>query len=400
MSASRVQTPLITHPRFFNAVLSAFLIPAATISVAQPSLDYVTGKALFEKQWVFAPASTGASDGLGPYFNARSCNQCHPGGGRGDADVSLTLHINDPVYGEQLQKFTRPGVPAEADASVTWSDPRLTGALRSASVAITDLHYGPLASNDMSLRIAPSLAGLGVLESIPESVLEQLEDPDDVDGDGISGRLPRLLDGRIGRFGWKASQPDLREQAGRALSLDLGLGNPVRTSVHGDCTPAQVDCLASPGGAGGNGLEVSEQVLDLLLTYIRDLPAPVPADFTAESIQRGAGLFAGIGCTGCHVPGLEVDGSILAAYTDLLLHDMGPGLADSLAEGAAAGYEWRTPPLWGLDRTTGGYLHDGRARNLQEAILWHDGEAAPARQAYLDLNGAERGDVITFLDGL
>lgn len=390
---------MTTLKPFFDLIFFALLFSVATFSVAQPSLDYVTGKALFEKQWVFAPASTGASDGLGPYFNARSCNQCHPGGGRGDADVSRTLHINDPVYGEQLQKFTRPGVPAEAAVSVTWSDPRITGALRSVSVAITDLHYGPLASNDLSLRIAPSLAGLGLLETIPESMLEQLADPDDADGNGISGRLPRLLDGRIGRFGWKASQPDLREQAGRALSLDLGLGNPVRHSAHGDCTPAQVACLAAPAGAGGDSLEVSEQVLELLLTYIRALPAPVPADYTAESIQRGAGLFAEAGCAECHVPEFEVDGSIVTPYTDLLLHDMGPGLADNLAEGAAAGNEWRTPPLWGLDRT-GGYLHDGRARNLQEAILWHDGEAAPARQAYLDLNGAERGDVITFLDGL
>ncbi len=400
MLASKAQIVWIILKPFSDLILAALLVSVATFTAAQLSLDYVTGKALFEKQWVFAPASTGASDGLGPYFNARSCNQCHPGGGKGDADISRTVQIKDLVYGEQLQRFTRPGVPAEATVSILWSEPRLTGTLRSASVAINALHYGPLANQEVSLRIAPSLAGLGLLETVPDSVLEQLADPNDGDGNGISGRLPRLTDGSIGRFGWKASQPTLRDQVGRALSLDLGLGNPVLHSAHGDCTPAQVECLASPVGAGADSLEVSEQVLDLLLTYIREIPVPVPADYSAGSMQRGAGLFADTGCAGCHLPRLEAQGGILTPYTDLLLHDMGPGLADNLAEGSAAGSEWRTSPLWGLDRTKGGYLHDGRARNLQEAILWHDGEAGPARQAYLDLNEAEQGDIITFLDGL
>ena len=391
---------MIIRKLFYNTCLASLLAVSTLSSYAQPSLDYATGKALFEKQWVFAPASTGASDGLGPYFNARSCNRCHPGGGRGDPETSLTVHINDPVYGEQLQKFTRPGVPAEVVYSVTRSESHISGTLRSLALAIDKLYYGPLAKPAVSLRRAPSLAGLGQLETLPDVVIEALADPDDRDGDGISGRTNRLHDGSLGRFGWKAAQPGLRDQVGRALSLDLGLGNPVIHSPHGDCTPAQDACLAAPAGSVGAGLEVNHQVLDLLLTYVRGLPPPAPVDLASRANRRGASIFTGIGCAGCHVPALTGDAGALPAYTDLLLHDMGPGLGDRLAEGSAQGYEWRTPPLWGLDRATGGFLHDGRARSLREAILWHDGEAARARQAYLDLNEREMGDLITFLDAL
>lgn len=400
MSLLKVQTVSTTLRPYFKTCMAGCLSVAAVCSFAQPSLDFVTGKALFEKQWVFAPASTGASDGLGPYFNARSCNECHQGGGRGEGDIARTVHIADRVYGEQLQKYTRPGIPAEARISVRWSDPEVTRSLPVAAVEITDLHYGPMRDPAVSLRFAPALYGLAELESIPASVIESMADPNDEDGDGISGRVNRLRNGEPGRFGWKASQPSIRNQVGRALSLDLGLGNPVVHSGHGDCTSWQTACLDAPTGNDAGSLEVSEQALELLLAYVRGLKAPPPVDLSQPGMMRGSELFSGIGCAQCHFPEISSNEVTLAPYTDLLLHDMGPGLADQLTEESAAGEEWRTPPLWGLATMRGNFLHDGRARNLREAILWHDGEGRAARQAFLELNSDEQSDVFTFLGGL
>lgn len=397
MAVSAPHSTLLKIIVLFNIIFSA----SVCINAQElPSLDFIAGKALFEKNWVFAPASTDASDGLGPYYNARSCNQCHVGGGRGDPEQALTFHINDPVYGQQLQKFSRPGVPAEALVSLSWTDNRENTSLRTASVAISDLYYGELTSSALSLRLAPSLKGLGQLEKVPDAVIEALADPEDADGDGISGRVNRLPDGRLGRFGWKAAQAGLREQTGRALSLDLGLGNPLQVSAYGDCTPAQSACLETPSGNGSQLLEVNETVLALLLTYIRELPGPEQANFSSGNRQRGARVFAQSACNQCHLPQIESESGTLPAYTDLLLHDMGPGLADQLEEGSAAGNEWRTPPLWGLGQAGTAFLHDGRARNLHEAILWHDGEAGRARKNYEKLSAGERNDLTAFLIGL
>ena len=383
---------------FLFSVLSASFVEVQ----AQSELDFYTGKALFEKNWIPAPASTTASDGLGPYYNARSCNQCHPDGGRGSNEQSLVVHSNDPVYGQQLQKFAIPGIPLEArvvfeaNYEANYED----------RFQVIDLHYGDLKNPALSARLAPSLHGLAFLESIPESVIFGLADEEDRNGDGISGRVNLVADENgiliPGRFGWKAGQASLVQQVARALSLDLGLGNPLLPSPFGDCTEAQSACLAAPDGNSlhHDNLEANETVLSLLLSYISGLPAPSQKSAEHPAVLRGQVLFNQTGCADCHLPEIAFEGSVLQPYSDLLLHDMGPGLADELREGIAAGSEWRTPPLWGLGRLNGEYLHDGRADTLETAIFWHDGEAAKAKREYERLTEAQRSDVNTFLDSL
>ena len=372
------------------------------------SLDFATGKALFKKNWVPAPASTSASDGLGPLYNARSCNQCHPDGGRGSREASLVFHINDPVYGQQLQRYAVAGLPREAVLNQTERYAGQNSELSYAEIKITELSYGPMVNNAVSARLAPALFGLGMLEKIADKDLLALADEADSNGDGISGRLNIIVneqgDSHIGRFGWKASQMSLDDQLGRALGLDLGLGNPRYSSAVGDCTPAQQACLDAPNGNSlhHDDLEVNQLVLDLLLIYVRELPQPAVLHSASDSspAQAGKNLFQKTGCAACHVPDIAVEDVTIHPYSDLLLHDMGMGLADTLNEVDVAGYEWRTSPLWGLGKNDGELLHDGRASSVHQAILWHGGEAAAARDNYLGLQASERNDLILFLNGL
>ena len=389
--------PLVVLP------VSAILACVPFSVFAQHALDFYTGKALFEKNWITAPASTAASDGLGPYYNARSCQQCHPGGGRGSRDASLVLHINDPVYGQQLQKFAVPGLSLEAEVVI---EP-LAQQPNSPPLYRIDLpSAGPMENPSFSARVAPALQTMAILEAIPESAITAMADADDKDDDGISGRVNSVTDSSgatsIGRFGWKASQTTLEDQVARALSLDLGIGNPRLPSAWGDCTQAQTDCLRLPQGNSPqhDNLEASVIVPELLLTYIRGLPARQGVDLQEPALQHGKALFKQIGCAGCHVDEIPGAEDLLQPYTDLLLHDMGPGLADDLEEAGAAGNEWRTAPLRGLGSGPGEYLHDGRAHSLQEAISWHDGEAFRARQHYRQLNDDERSDLSAFLNSL
>jgi CxxC motif-containing protein (DUF1111 family) len=227
-----------------------------------------------------------------------------------------------------------------------------------------------------------------------------LADLDDRDGDGISGRLSRvrMADGRElpGRFGWKADAPDLLTQSALAFSLDLGLGSPLYPGSQGDCTETQYDCLLQVPGTstGPHATELGAELLHLVLAYLESLEAPLRKPDAA-----GLALFARTGCAACHVPELPAPGGSVAAFTDLLLHDMGPGLADTLAADAAAAAEWRTPPLWGLAGATR-LLHDGRANSLEAAVLWHGGEALGARQAFRALGEVQKRQLLDFIEGL
>jgi CxxC motif-containing protein (DUF1111 family) len=418
--------------------------------------DFKLGNALFRKVWVSSPASTLASDGLGPLFNARGCQNCHLKDGRGrppegseENAVSMFLRLSvppadaaeqalldsrgvllfpEPTYGEQLQVFAVPGLPAEGRMVIDYTEIPVTlgdgtmVSLRRPAYAIADLAYGPLADGVMlSPRVAPPMIGLGLLEAIPPEDILARADPDDRDGDGISGRpawVTDIADGSLalGRFGWKAGAATIRAQSASAFAGDIGISTPLVNRPYGDCTPAQPACLALPSGEQSvRGVsEAPDPVLDLVTFYSRNLGVPRRRDTDDAAVLSGKRHFYELGCIACHTPkfvtsrAAEGDAQkfqLIWPYTDLLLHDMGEGLADHRPEGVADGYEWRTPPLWGigLTETVSGhtlFLHDGRARNLTEAILWHGGEAQAARDGFANLPGSARNDLLAFLESL
>ncbi|MCE9674021.1 thiol oxidoreductase [Myxococcus stipitatus] len=260
-----------------------------------------------------------------------------------------------------------------------------------------------------SARITPPLVGLGLLEALDEGTIASLADANDANGDGISGRMQTVVDPqtgqpRMGRFGWKAGKARLRHQIANALNVDMG----VTTSVFPvpDCGSAQT--------CAGASTELADADLDRMVRYIALLGVPARRNLSDSQALQGEGLFASLGCARCHVttlttspyhPYSELRGQVIHPYTDMLLHDMGPGLADNLPEEGATGAEWRTPPLWGIGLTAGvsggeAYLHDGRARSLSEAILWHGGEAESSKEAFRVLSGSQRTALLKFLQSL
>jgi len=436
---------------------NAFLRQSANMSF-EKRLDFKLGEALFQRLWVTAPTRTKAADGLGPLFNSRACSGCHIRNGRGhpvdenDSEAGATsmllrlsippqtaeqlrdhldgklATIPDPVYGGQFQDFSIPGIQAEGRVKVTYTttDVLLTGGetvtLRNPSYEMTDLAYGPLHPDIMvSPRLAPPMIGLGLLEAIPDSTLMAASDPQDKDGDGISGRLNQVWDiakseMAIGRFGWKAGMPTLDQQNQNAFQFDIGLSTPLYPNASGDCTTAQTDCITAPDGDDEEfeGLEVHSVMTDLVLYYARNIAPPARSNANDADVLAGEKIFDAIGCASCHTPRYDLperadmpeqSGQVIWPYTDLLLHDMGDGLADHRPEAQASGSEWRTPPLWGIGRAQeidprARFLHDGRARTILEAILWHGGEAENARGAVTTLPPSERGKLLAFLKSL
>lgn len=417
-------------------------------------MDFKLGNGLFRKTWVAAPSSTRASDGLGPLYNARGCQDCHLKDGRGhppegpeDSSISMFLRISvpggpapeaiedwlatqaEPTYGGQIQDLAVPGHASEGQMRITYTDQPVTLAdgtvitLRAPVYALDNPGYGPLAADAMlSPRVAPQMIGLGLLEAIPVADILAHADPDDADGNGISGRpaiVPSVEFGvpMLGRFGFKGGAPTVKEQSAGAFSGDMGLSTVLHPDPWGDCTAAEADCRTAPAGQEPgvrDGLEVDGKSLDLVTFYARNLAVPERRKMDDPQVLRGKAVFYDIGCTGCHVPKFvtarlkdqpEQSFQLIWPYTDLLLHDMGPGLADNRPEGRATGSEWKTPPLWGvgLTQAVSGhsyFLHDGRARNLLEAILWHGGEAQAPRDAVVGLPKADRDALIAFLESL
>ena len=419
---------------------------------------FKVGNAIFRKLWISAPSSTTSSDGLGPLYNSRSCQSCHLKDGRGHPPAAnfpantaesmflrlsippqndeqkrlLAEHrvnsISEPTYGEQLQNIAVQGLDNEGHLRIEYQERRVTLAdgtivsLRHPTYAIDGLKYGPLHPGTMlSPRVAPPMIGVGLLEAIPEEEIRARADPDDKDKDGISGRtneVPSIEQSKpvLGRFGWKAGKPTVREQAASAFAGDMGLSTPVIPNAAGDCTKAQSTCLNAPNGntERDGGFEVGGKLFDHVVFYSQNLAVPPRRNFIDAQVSRGKALFYALGCQSCHTPSFttgKVDGQPhlsnlkIWPYSDLLLHDMGEGLADNRPEGAADGREWRTPPLWGIGLTqlVSGhtlFLHDGRARNLEEAILWHGGEAQAARDGYAALSKADREALIKFVESL
>ncbi len=439
----------------------AFSHPSGNISFAR-ELDFKLGNGLFKKLWVTSPSSTLASDGLGPVYNARSCQRCHLKDGRGhtpegpdDSAVSMFLRLSvpapqddpltqleayltklgdnldrtrpEPAYGGQLQDFAVAGHAAEGQMRIAYTQREVplsgdeVATLRVPSYSIDNLGYGPVAPDvQISPRVAPPMIGLGLLEAIPAADILAHADPDDEDGDGISGK-PQIVwsavhnQPMLGRFGWKAGNVSVLEQSASAFLGDIGISNPVFDGAAGDCTIAQEVCLRGPHGDNdARGTEVDAEGLELVAFYSRNLGVPARRDMDAPGVLHGKQVFYDTGCVSCHTPKHvthrlvdqpEQSFQLIWPYTDLLLHDMGEGLADNRPEGRASGREWRTPPLWGIGMTQNvnghtQFLHDGRARSLLEAILWHGGEAEPQRDAVVAMDPADRAALIEFLESL
>ncbi|MEZ4449070.1 MAG: di-heme oxidoredictase family protein [Nannocystaceae bacterium] len=422
----------------FDTTANAFSLSARNMTFERRQ-RFVVGNSFFNKNWVTAPSSTEGRDGLGPTFNARSCSTCHFKDGRGrppapgESFVGILLRLSIPGedphggplavpgYGGQLQPGSIDGVPGEGTPAVTYVEAPGAFAdgeaysLRRPSYAIDDPAFGPLPADLLiSPRVAPAMIGMGLLEAIPEATILGLEDPDDRDGDGISGRANQVWDEAagalvLGRFGWKANQPSVRQQTAGAFLGDIGITSSLFPGNN--CPEGQELCAAAPSGGDP---ELSDDLLDDLVLYSSTLAVPARRDVDDPEVLRGKAIFADLHCDGCHVSKLSTDpeaaleearGQTIWPYTDLLLHDMGEALADGRPDYAADGREWRTPPLWGLGliETVNGHqdlLHDGRARGVGEAILWHGGEAEASRDAYVHLERDDRDALLRFLGSL
>jgi CxxC motif-containing protein (DUF1111 family) len=404
--------------------------------------DFNVGNSFFNKVWVSSTAATTARDGLGPIYNAVACSSCHFKDGRGrglpenegPVDVSLLFRLRTkvigateviphPVYGGQFQPQGVMGVPGEGIAVVKYEKIKLEyrdGIFAELLKPVYDfikLNFGALGTETItSPRVAPQMIGLGLVEAIAQKDIIQNEDPFDADGDGISGRANRVYsvvhnDVRLGRFGWKAGKPSLLEQNAAAFNGDIGITSSLFPKE--DCTDAQPDCLKNQ-----TENDIPMDRLNLVTIYSQLLAVPQRRDFAEPKVLKGRELFHQVNCVSCHTASFTTSAEapvellknqVIYPYSDFLLHDMGEALADNSSvvnnEELATTHEWRTPPLWGagLIQTVNGhtrYLHDGRARNLEEAILWHGGEAKESKEAFMNLSGTEREELILFLKSL
>lgn len=437
------------NEQFSGGAATVFDKTRMAYAQALPALDgdreteFFVGNSVFNRGWITAPASVTQFDGLGPLFNANNCSACHLKDGRGrppeepgEMMLSMLVRVSvpgmdahggplgEPNYGGQLQDRAIMNVAPEAQVTIQYEEVPGTFAdgeafsLRKPTYVVDQLAYGPLASDVMlSPRVAPAVFGLGLLAAVPESTLEGFADPEDKDGDGISGRINHVWDVRagkaaVGRFGWKANQPTLEQQSAGAFQGDMGISSEMFHAQ--ECTAVQTECLAAPAGEEDGGPEILPEDLASVVHYMHTLAVPARRDYDKPEVLHGKRIFNDIGCADCHVASMktglmagfpELENHTIRPYTDLLIHDMGPGLADNRPDFEADGQEWRTAPLWGvgLVQTVNHHnylLHDGRARGPMEAVLWHGGEAQTARDEVLKLSRDERAALLAFLGSL
>ncbi len=416
----------------YNATSAAYSTPAPNLSPAGLDL-HLQGDVGFGATFVTAPAPV--NSGLGPVYNNTSCVSCHPRDGRGrppvpgDGGSSMLFRISVPGeasdggpmpvpgFGGQLQDRGTFGIEPEGTITLAYTDSAATFSdgteyrLRVPRYTAGRSYRAFPAGMMISPRVAPPVFGLGLLEAVPEGVILAAADEADRNGDGISGRPNYVWDvsaGRraLGRFGWKANQPTLLQQAAAAYNGDMG--------ITSSLFPVE-SCHDQPQGDGrGDDPEVSDAVLRATAYYTQTLGVPARRRTKDPVIRRGETLFGEANCSGCHRPVMtagtlegvpEVSGQRFAPYTDLLLHDMGPALADGRPDYLAGGGEWRTPPLWGIGLTQvvnghSFFLHDGRARNILEAIMWHGGEAERSREFFRKLSRTDRDAVVAFVESL
>lgn len=427
-----------TNGTVFNISQEAFGFFSNHLTAEQQS-DFGIGNSFFRQSWVSAPATTTARDGLGPFYNAISCSSCHFKDGRGrppmfegELGTGLLLRLNlpqndvhggylpEPVYGNQLQDVAISGQNKQGDYSIayeylyeTYSDGTQVE-LRKPIYTIQNLGYGTLsASVQVSPRIANQMIGMGLLEAIPETTLLSFQDISDANGDGISGKANYVFDivsqtTKMGRFGWKANQPNVKQQVAGAFSGDIGITSSIFPNEN---LPTGFDGSIIPNG----GIpEITDETLEKVVLYSSSLSVPARRNYQNQNVLKGKQLFNEIQCTKCHIPKITTSNTyyieafrnqVIRPYTDLLLHDMGTDLADNAPDYLATGNEWRTPPLWGIGLipTVNNHtylLHDGRARNVEEAILWHGGEAINAKNNFKNLSQSDRQNVIDFINSL
>jgi CxxC motif-containing protein (DUF1111 family) len=393
------------------------------------------GSGLFRQAWVIGPSVDHPEvAGLGPLYNRLSCIACHVKNGRGAAPgdegglaratvLRLSLPGADPnggplphpVYGGQLNPEGVPGVPGEGRAIVDYETfetalgDGVKVQMRRPRLSIQNLAYGPLGTETrISARLAPQVLGLGLLEAVREEVV--------LAGQDLSkGRPNYVLDvargaRALGRFGLKANQPSLKQQIANAFAEDIGISSGLFPGEN--CTPSETACLQAAKGAPQ--AELTSVQLDAVTEYVRALAPPARRDASESQVKQGEALFSALGCVNCHretltlgtfAPVPALSGAAIHPYTDLLLHDMGEELADGREDFLAGPRDWRTPPLWGIGLAgkfgdSANYLHDGRARTLTEAVLWHGGEAQPAQRAFREIASAERAALLAFLNSL
>jgi CxxC motif-containing protein (DUF1111 family) len=427
-----------------RGIATANPAPALAYSLPAPGLDaeelalFVNGRQEFNQHWVVLPV-IGGKWGRGPTSNGEECSGCHTGNGRGkppdsaDAEaISMVVRLSvegqgsdgaplpHPAYGDQLQHQGELGkVPAEGEIAVTWMehDEYLADgtrvAMRSPQIAFRKLAFGPMGDDLLtSARVAPPIIGAGLIDAVPESLL--LEMAATQRPMGMNGRPNYVWDVErqalaVGRFGWKANQPSLRQQTAAAYLGDMGVTTMLFPADN--CPPIQMACRKRPGGT------VPEQTyrpFDEIVFYMQALGVPAQRRIGEPEIARGESLFAQAQCAVCHVPELRTSDypsmprlahQTFRPYSDLLLHDMGAGLADGRPDFRAGPRDWRTAPLWGLGlgAAVNGHtelLHDGRARTLAEAILWHGGEAEAAREIFRAMPRVDREALFAFLESI
>lgn len=394
---------------------------------------FILGKSFFRIPWVEAPSATTARDGLGPLFSANTCISCHPHNGAGsvytkEGDISRSLvtrfalrgqkdthlgFVSDPIYGAQLSINGVKDVSYEGKPSLKYheiTEHYLDGTkvmLHKPIISVEDLKYGALSEHtSIANRIAPALIGMGLIDQIRDEDILVYEDRDDANKDGISGKAnwvydPESRSQKLGKFNWKASATSVKDQSASALSNDMSITNPLFPNET--CTQSQKECLDAPKGR--DKFDAPMERVHAIAFYLSHLK--IPKSTPSQSFTKGEKVFEELGCAKCHVASFGLkDGSKIAPYSDFLVHDMGEGLADDgRSEFDAHPSEWRTQPLWGIGKRIKileqrNFLHDGRARSVEEAIMWHDGEAKVAKERFKSLTKEQRAQLLEFIEEL
>ena len=435
---------------------NAYSLPLKNLKI-ENRINFFVGNSMFRRMWLPPSELYFAKDGLGPFFNANSCEGCHINDGRGhlpsfnwpkDDAVSLVIalaippqndkqikkletfqlkSIPDPIYGSQLSDFAIEGLMPEGKINVEYDyypvafDNGKIINLSKPKFLISNLNYGELHPDiQISARIAQPIIGLGLIEGISVNDILANADPNDKNKDGISGKASNVRDKVsdnivLGRFGWKAAQPSILQQTIDATYHDMGLSNSFSSKLN-NCSEVQVTCqsMANGNSIEYDGVEVSNEQIDLMVFYQKHLSPPGRRNVNDSEVLKGKKIFFEAGCGSCHVQKFttstdelnpSISDQLIWPYSDFLLHDMGKDLADNLSEFNATGSEWRTPPLWGigLTKSVSGqshFLHDGRARNILEAILWHGGESEDSKNKILKLSLVEVENLLKFIKSL